>query len=243
MTARTRNITGLLLLGGALIYGVAEAITAAAWRTPLYSYAQNWISDLGSTTVGTFQGRLIDSPLHDVMNAGFVIQGVLFAAAVVLLTGKRVDTLSRRLRIAALILGLVTGAGYLLLGFFHGSADAAADGTLTWHFTGAALAIIGANTLAVILGINWWQRPTTRRLGHASVPLGILGLAATVVLLVTMNSGAPSGLIERLAVYPIVLFQIRAALHYLARTTEAGTASAWTMRPSATPTTSSSGSA
>lgn len=33
--------------------------------------------------------------------------------------------------ITALTLGLVTGAGYVLLGLFRGSANAAVDGTLT----------------------------------------------------------------------------------------------------------------
>lgn len=214
MSTRLRRLTGVLLLVGAILYVAAEAIAAAAWRTPTYSYVQNWISDLGSTTQGTFQGRLINSPLHDVMNAGFIVQGLLFAAAAIMLA----QPLSRGLRVFTVVIGSIVAIGYLLLGIFHGSATAAADGTLAWHFTGAALAIIGANALAVILGIHWWKHPATRRLGHASVPLGIIGLVATIVLMVTMNSDAPSGLIERLAVYPIVVFQIRSALHYLAPT-------------------------
>jgi hypothetical protein len=30
-----------------VVYLAAEAITAAGWKSPSYSYAQNWISDLG----------------------------------------------------------------------------------------------------------------------------------------------------------------------------------------------------
>ncbi|MFD5513267.1 hypothetical protein ACFWIB_36740 [Streptomyces sp. NPDC127051] len=43
---------------------VAEAIAAAAWTDPAYSYATNYISDLGVPDCGTrFQGRDICSGL------------------------------------------------------------------------------------------------------------------------------------------------------------------------------------
>ena len=61
-----------------MIHLAAEAITAAAWKSPSYGYADNWISDLGSATAGVFQGRELDSPLHVVMNSGFIIPGILF---------------------------------------------------------------------------------------------------------------------------------------------------------------------
>ncbi len=40
-------------------------------RLPGYSYARNDISDLGVPERGVLQGRVLDSPLHAVMNAGF----------------------------------------------------------------------------------------------------------------------------------------------------------------------------
>lgn len=221
MTARSKTLAGILLVLGAVSYIAAETVSAFAWNIPGYSYLHNWISDLGSTTQGTFQGRVINSPLHDVMNAGFIIQGALFAAGIILIS----RSLPRELHRTTLVTAVITGLGYLLLGIFHGSATAASNGTLMWHFTGAALAIIGANTLAVILGIHWWKTPQSRRLGHAAVPLGVLGLIATLVLMLTMNTSAPSGLIETAAVYPLVLFQIRAALHLLAHRTEGNNSS------------------
>ena len=36
----------ITLIAAALEYVVTEAITTAAWKTPEYSYASNWISDL-----------------------------------------------------------------------------------------------------------------------------------------------------------------------------------------------------
>jgi hypothetical protein len=69
----TRRLAATALLGGLVTYLVTDGISAAAWENPRYSYVRCWISDLGSSTVGIFQGRLIDSPLHDVVNAGFIV--------------------------------------------------------------------------------------------------------------------------------------------------------------------------
>ena len=76
--SKLRPLAGATFILGPALYLAAEAITAAAWKTPSYSYADNWISDLRSATAGEFQGRELDSPLHVVMNSGFIIQGILF---------------------------------------------------------------------------------------------------------------------------------------------------------------------
>lgn len=199
-----------LLLGPA-VYLTAEAVSAAAWTHPTYSYLHNWISDLGSSTTGTFQGREIDSPLYQVMNAGFLIQGLLFAAGALAIAGR----LLGRLRRTAVALTVATTTGYVLLAVFHGSPAAAEDGTLALHYLGATLAILGANALAIVLGAHWWNDPANRSLGHASVPLGILGLIAVIALFSTMGSGLPAGLIERVSVYTAVAWQVRVALQLL----------------------------
>ena len=147
-----------------LLYLAAEAITAAAWKSPRYSYANNWISDLGSATSGVFQGRELNSPLHVVMNSGFIVQGLLFGIATVLLS----RTISGRSRFTA-VMGVVTMIGYILVGTFHGSLQAQQNGTLPLHFTGATLAILGGNVLALVLGIHWRKTPETRLIGLLSI--------------------------------------------------------------------------
>lgn len=205
-----RTAAAALLLGPA-VYLTAEAVSAAAWTHPTYSYLHNWISDLGSSTTGTFQGREIDSPLHQVMNAGFLLQGLLFAIGALAIAGR----LPRRVRRTTTALTVATAIGYALLAVFHGSPQAAEDGSLALHYLGATLAILGANALAIVLGVHWWNDPAHRSLGHASVPLGVLGLVAVVVLFSTTNSGLPAGLIERVSVYTAVVWQVRVALHLL----------------------------
>lgn len=123
----------------------------------------------------------------------------------------------RSTRTAALVLGVAAGIGYVLVGLTHTSTAAAADGTIILHFAGAFLAILGGNTLALVLGVHWWRRPGTRRLGRAAAVLGTLGLlAATTLLLTATSTSAPNGLIERVPVYTLLLFEIRTGLHLVA---------------------------
>jgi hypothetical membrane protein len=206
-----RTLSAGAFLVGSAIYLAAEAITAAAWKSPTYSYAYNWISDLGSVTKGVFQGRELDSPLHDVMNSGFIAQGLLFGIATVLLS----RTITGRFRSFTAVMGVVIAIGYGLVGTFHGSLQAQQDGTLPLHFTGAALAIIGANLLALLLGIHWRRASGTRSIGVVSIIVGALGLVAATVLCLTFSAHVPSGLIERSSVYTIVLWEVAVAVALL----------------------------
>jgi hypothetical membrane protein len=62
-----------------LQYFAAEAVAVAGWRG-LYSFHDNYISDLGAVTCAD---RLC-SPLHALMNVSFVSQGVLISAGAAL---------------------------------------------------------------------------------------------------------------------------------------------------------------
>ena len=208
-----RSLAAAAFLVGSAIYLAAEAIAASAWKDPAYSYADNWISDLGSATSGVFQGRELNSPLNVVMNSGFIIQGLLFGLAVVLLS----RTLTGRARIFTGVMGIVATIGYVLVGTFHGSLQAQQDGTLWLHFTGATLAILGANLLSLVLGLHWRKAPETRAIGITSIVVGSLGLVAMVTLLLTFGAGLPSGAIERTSVYTIVVWQVAVAI-WLIRT-------------------------
>jgi len=221
-----RSLAAAAFLVGSAIYLAAEAIAASAWKDPAYSYADNWISDLGSATSGVFQGRELNSPLNVVMNSGFIIQGLLFGLAVVLLS----RTLTGRARIFAGVMGIVATIGYVLVGTFHGSLQAQQDGTLWLHFTGATLAILGANLLSLVLGLHWRKAPETRAIGITSIVVGSLGLVAMVTLLLTFGAGLPSGAIERTSVYTIVVWQVAVAI-WLIRTRSTSIAAGATTAP------------
>jgi len=202
------SLSAAAFLTGSAIYLAAEAIAASAWKNPTYSYASNWISDLGSATAGVFQGRELNSPLNVVMNSGFIVQGLLFGLGTLLLS----RTTSGRSRAFTAVMAVVVTLGYILVGTFHGSLQAQQNGTLPLHFTGATLAILGANLLSLVLGIHWRKTPQTRAIGITSIVVGALGLTAMIALLLTFGTGVPSGAIERASVYTIVVWEIAVAV-------------------------------
>ncbi len=71
-------------IAAGLGYIILEAIAAARFRYH-YSYAHDFISDLGITSRGMFQGHTIDSPLAYLMNTAFCLQGALFLVGAVLI--------------------------------------------------------------------------------------------------------------------------------------------------------------
>jgi hypothetical membrane protein len=74
---------------GVVQYAVAQIVAAEAWTRP-YSLKNNYISDLGNTACGMFHvphgtPYYVCSPSHAVMNASFIIFGVLTIAVALLL--------------------------------------------------------------------------------------------------------------------------------------------------------------
>jgi hypothetical membrane protein len=207
---------GALLVLAAVQYLVLEAVTAAAWHTPPYNYAVGFISDLGNPVAGdVFEGRVVNSPLHLVMDAAFIGQGVLFITASVLLAG----AVAGRLRTVLLTLAVLHGIGVILVGFFHESTAALTNGVIVVHSLGAAATIVAGNVIAIVVGAvgRRWSVPTWLRV--AAVGTGVLGLAAFVLLQAdTTLYNAAGGVPERIAVYTILLFEAAAGVTVSRRT-------------------------
>jgi len=213
--------SAVLWIIAAVIYLVAEAVSASAF--PGYSYASNYISDLGVPDVGVFQGRDIDSPLHVVMNVAFALHGVLFAAAAVLtVRGTAWRAGARR---GFVTLALVHAAGIILVGLFPGSQTNAGNGLIVFHVLGAAMAIIAGNAAAIVAG-STLRRHVPRWLGTASIVLGVVGIIGLVMLLVDSNSTAfsvlPDGVWERMAVYTILAWEALVGVTALSTRTRLG---------------------
>jgi hypothetical membrane protein len=134
-----------LWIAAALGYLLLEAIAASRFD-PGYSYARNYISDLGEPGHGTYEGRMIDSPPPELMNTAFYLQGISFFAGAVLLVRAR-GTTARLFR----CLAAANAVGNILVGTVHGGPAATADGTHWVHATGAALAIVASNA-AILAG-------------------------------------------------------------------------------------------
>jgi hypothetical membrane protein len=208
----TRGTLGAMLwIAAGAIYLVAEAVAAAAFRG--YSYANNYISDLGVPDVGIFQGRTLDSPLHTVMNTGFVLQGTLFLAAMILVIP--VLAARRNTKGALVVLASLHALGIVLVGCVHGSEQTVQSGLAAFHFVGAALAIVCGNLAAIAAGIASRDTGLPRPFRICSILIGVVGLLS-LTLLQTHDaiglSAIPDGVWERLAVYTIVVWEVTAGI-------------------------------
>jgi hypothetical membrane protein len=194
------SLGAVVLVVNAVQWVIAEAVTAAAWTDPPYSYATNYISDLGVPDCGTqFQGRDICSPSHQLMNASFIAEGILFAAAVVLLSG----LVTGRVRRVVIALGIAHGVGMVLVGLFHGSQDGP-DSGLVIHVAGAAVGILCANTLAIMAGsLRSLGLPPAYRV--FSITVGSLGLLSEAFVGMSTST---AGVFERGGVYSWLLWSV-----------------------------------
>ena len=179
-------------LSAGLSYLTLEAVAAAAF--PHYSYAQNFISDLGAAP----------SPRAWLMNAAFCVQGTLFLVGAVFLVG------AFEKRSARLFLTLATAnmLGNLLIAIFHSGPSPTA-----WvHATGAVLAIVGGNA-AILAGsslIGRWHRA-------ASLALGAFGLLSFLFFVIALKNEAPPAVWERSSVYSITAWELFTGAWVLSR--------------------------
>lgn len=207
MTSRLRLAGALWLLAG-LFYLTSEAIAASAFAG--YSYANNYISDLGvpyPLTDGTA------SPLAWVMNfGGFILDALLYGAAAII----AMSALPLRRRIAAAFLVFVSihSVGSILVGIVHSGPREIVAGTHSIHVLGAAMAIIGGNAASITA--SCFDVPAAYR--RASLILGSVGLASLAMLEANRVTGTPilaDGLFERGSVYAITAWEILTGLTLL----------------------------
>ncbi|MFI9550481.1 DUF998 domain-containing protein [Nonomuraea endophytica] len=196
-----RRAAGAVLIAGGVIFFLAEFIAAAAWTNPPYSYTHHYISNLGVHGPSEAFGQFMYSPLAWVMNTGFFLFGITLFIGAAMLRG-----LHGRRRWAVLTPAALLAVGGILLAFFPGSGEAA-NAAIDYHALGAFASIVGGNVLIIILGRLHRDVEITQKTGRAMVVLGVIGLIALVGFLTLAGSGANVliGLVERCAVYPLLI--------------------------------------
>ncbi|MFI6909498.1 DUF998 domain-containing protein [Nonomuraea sp. NPDC050394] len=197
-----RRTAGAVLIAGGAIFFLAEFVAAAAWTNPPYSYTHHYISNLGVHGPSEAFGQFMYSPLAWVMNTGFFLFGITLFAGTAMLRGLR-----GRRRWAVLAPATLLAAGGILLAFFPGSGETADNAAIDYHALGAFAGIVGGNVLIIMLG--WLHRHVAiaQKTGKAMVVLGAIGLVALVGFLALAGSGTNVliGLVERCAVYPLLI--------------------------------------
>lgn len=200
---------GFFYATASLWYLFTEALSAAAF--PGYSYAHNYISDLGIPEISTFEGRAINSPLHNLMNAGFIGHGLFFLLGSICLA----VALAKMPRLLV-PLALIQTFGIAMVGLIHGSAASAELGIGGFHFAGAGMSILGGNGIALlVLASKPLREFFGRRRAVLSAALGATGFIAVFILQATQTSGTTFlfdyGIWERISVYTITIWGLLAA--------------------------------
>lgn len=202
----SRASAGASFLAAGCVYLVGETVAARAWTAPAYSYVRNWISDLGAPAIEVFHGRAVNSPLHGLMNAAFVADGLLFLLGAILLA----RAARERGAWVFLLFAAAHSLGMLLVGLVPETVPPP-FGSL--HLIGALLSIGGGN-VAIMLG---GRLAGARGVG---LVLGSLGLATLVALAFPAAAAAlGGGLVERLSVYPITAWELIAGAMLVSRST------------------------
>jgi hypothetical membrane protein len=185
------------LRGGALAwlltlqFFVVETIAQLRLDIP-YSRFDDTISALGTSS----------SPAHLLMNASFVLQGVLIAAGLVLLR----PALPGGAASSATVLLGAAAVGVLLVGVFP------SNGSKALHSFGAVLYLLGGG-LGVI-ALAYALRRRSEVLGTVLVLLGLVATGMSVFFLTGVTEYLGRGGTERVAAYvlPIALALAGAAL-------------------------------
>lgn len=197
---------GFALYASSAQYFVVQVVVASRWSKP-YSLTANTISDLGSTTCGRFNGRLVCSPLHELMNLSFLTLGITMVLGSLLVP----CTLPARRGIkSGFRLMAVAGFGVFLVGLFP-------ENTVSvLHGIGAALSFTIGNGAVVALGLTL---PISRSVRVFSVLAGSVALVALVSYASNHNWGLGQGGMERVVAYPQTLWFVVIGAYFLVQGT------------------------
>jgi len=212
--ARRQRIAGIVLMFG-FVYLAFEFITAMAWVDPPYDWAANFISDLGFADCAVIDGMRLCSPLHPLMNAGFLVQGTVFTIGSVLVVRLMLPAQWMRVLVGTLL--VVSGAGTFLVGIFHQSLGLYEAGLNGLHVFAAFLSIGAGNIGILLLGLLVLGDREWRGYGVAVVAIGVVGVAASLFLLAGNDLGLGIGAVERVAVYPLNAWTIGSGVGLLVK--------------------------
>lgn len=199
MNVNKRRTGSIVLILAGILFWVLEAVAAAAWKDPAYSYTYNWVSDLGVPVETVMNGHAVNSPLFALMNLNFILFGAMYIAGFWMI----LPQYQSRQRAAA-IGALATGLGVFFVAAFPGYSEYSGA---FMHGVGAMLVVFGcfALALASAKGLGEavkakWYAP----LCYLTAALIAVGLVMTFAL----SESNYGGLVERVLLYPVVAFPV-----------------------------------
>jgi hypothetical membrane protein len=178
----------VLYLAG-MQYFAVQLFVALRWPRP-YNISRNTISDLGNTACGSWNGRYVCSPLHDLMNGSFIVLGITMLLGSALISRRHGKGLMATAGFTAM--GL-SGLGVVMVGIFPENSIPAL------HGLGSALPFTLGNAALIAIAISL-AMPLLLRLC-----VSLSGVAALIALAAYASShylGLGEGGIERVVAYP-----------------------------------------
>ena len=191
---------GILLLLGGFSFFIFEFITSIFWVSPTYSYLRNYVSDLGVPVISSTNGYQFSSPMYGLMNFNFsllaltILVGSIFFYFSLTIKRKRIY----------LILVILTTLGLLFIANFPGYNWIGIAG----HQIGAILCLFSAAINAILTSPAIGKQYNKPIYTIVSSTLGIISLIGIIITLSQVYPASITGLIERMAIYPIILLQI-----------------------------------
>jgi hypothetical protein len=208
---KASTLIGALFLLLPLAYFIAQLIAQSASRAP-YSPWEQTISELGVTTAGPFTNPItkesvyIDSPLHFVTNAGFVLYGVGVLVGVWLVV--RPMWPGRRLRKIGLFLAGLCGPALVLAGISPG------DVRPMLHYIAGGYQFPAQNIGLILLGFAALRsRPG---LGSFTLLCGVVGMTGLIFQGTPPYVALGYGGWQRVAAYPFAIWAIAIGAYTLA---------------------------
>jgi len=190
MSIEPRRLAGALVLVGAAQFLVGMLLAEALY--PGYSISGNYISDLGAYCNGVFPNAgvcVIYQPTSNVFNTSVFLLGVLLVISAYLFW--RPDKMKV---FSALV--LLTGIGAMGVAVFPETNPIA-------HEIASDIAFLFAGLAAI-----WGYRLAKAPMSYFSVILGAVNLVAIVLFTANILFGLGVGGMERMIVYPVVVWAI-----------------------------------
>jgi hypothetical membrane protein len=198
--------------GYCLQYFLAELAAVVAWPGP-YSFRENYISDPGAAVCRARADAIVSapvcSPLHALMNASFVLQGVLIAGGVCLTFP--LFPAGKLWRIALLLIA-ASSVGVLVVGL------APEDTWPTPHYVGAVENFICCNLGMAAMGLAMLRwNAAARPIGLITFGAGAVGLLGFGCLAGGCYFGLGVGGMERVVAYPFPIWLTGMGMFILAQ--------------------------
>lgn len=183
------KVCGYVLVIGSIYYLLAEAVSAIFFNDFIHNtYLFHTISELGIPGV--------NSPFSILMNSAFILIGL----ALIFSNFYKFKDFITKNKAIFYILTLVTGFGVIIVGLIHGGNPL----TLSYHATGAVMAILGGNVMLMIISRSMDDFGKYQKFILA---LGIIGFISFWIMFFNIES-IYMPIFERLSVYTLIIWSL-----------------------------------